>query len=104
MWVWTAPRACLQHHGRAGTQGTAAPGHLSILPVCIGVLVLPKHTPPLPLHTHCHVDNLAAVGFHLLPLPCQEKPLQWPWITCGWTGSLFSLTTFLTSEAGLTQT
>lgn len=60
-------------------------------------------THPTTTSPHCHVDDLAAVGFHLLPLPCQEKPLQWPWITCDQTGSLFSLASFLTSEAGPIQ-
>lgn len=75
------------------------PRHLSILPKCISVLVLLKHSPPPPLHMH----DLAAVGFHLLPLPCQEKPLLWPWVTCGQTGGLYSSISFLNLEAGLVQ-
>lgn len=85
VWVWTAPRACPQCPGKAGTQGTVAPCHLSILPMCIRVLVPPKHTPPPPLHTatwmtwlllaftccHCHGKiPPVALGY----LRCSDTP------------------------------
>lgn len=98
--VWTTPRVCVQCHRRAGTQGTVTPCHLPILPMCIGVLVLPKHTPLLSLHMatwmtwlqaftccHCHAGKNPSTG-PALPVGRQE---------------VFSSTSFLTSEAGLIQ-
>lgn len=102
VWVWTAPRVCVQCHRRAGTQGTVVPCHLSIFPMCTGVLVLPKHTPALPLHTGTWITWLL-LAFTCCQCHAGKKPLQWCCITCGQTGDLFSSTSFLTSEAGLIQ-